>query len=127
MRKLAALLGVFGLILVGCASDDPLEDTSARSAERATASPTTHDVAIGDKFFAPTVLTISVGDTIRWINEGDAHNTTSGPVGDPDGLWESGFMTGGDSFSRTFDTAGTFQYFCTFHEEEMQATVIVEG
>jgi plastocyanin len=31
----------------------------------------------------------------------------------------------GESFSRTFNEAGTFQYFCTIHPTQMIATVVV--
>ena len=93
-----------------------------------TVPPITHYVSLGDDFFAPAPVTISVGDTIRWTNGGDdEHTTTSGPVGNPDGLWNSGVLTTGEFYSQTFPAAGTFQYFCTIHGSKMQATVIVEG
>ncbi len=36
-------------------------------------------------------------------------------------------MRTGDTFATTFDTAGTFQYFCSIHPNDMQATIIVTG
>jgi plastocyanin len=73
-------------------------------------------------------VTISVGDTVEWINGGDkGHTVTSGAVGNPDGLWDSGVLIGGASFSQTFTTSGTFQYFCKIHGDKMEATVIVQG
>jgi plastocyanin len=73
-------------------------------------------------------VTISVGDTVKWTNGGDkGHTVTSGAVGNPDGLWDSGVLIGGASSSQTFTTSGTFQYFCTIHGSKMQATVIVQG
>ena len=93
-----------------------------------TTLPNTHNLSIGDKFFEPTTVTISVGDTVEWINGGDkGHTVTSGAVGNPDGLWDSGVLIGGASFSQTFTTSGTFQYFCKIHGDKMEATVIVEG
>ena len=93
---------------------------------------TTHNVSIGDKFFdagmGDTSVTISVGDTVEWINGGDkGHTVTSGAVGNPDKLWDSGVLIAGRSFSWTFKTSGTFQYFCTIHGDKMEATVIVRG
>ena len=76
----------------------------------------------------PKSVTISVGDTVKWTNGGEkGHTTTSGPVENPDGLWDSGVLITRESFSRTFPTAGTFQYFCKIHGEKMQATLTVQG
>ncbi len=105
----------------------------------------THFVSLGDPsgcadqptpcvgFFSPAALSISVGDTVRWTNDGNiAHTVTSGTggsfPGDPDGLWDSGFLDLGQSYSRTFDTPGTFTVFCTLHPVLMgTATITVEG
>ena len=85
-------------------------------------------MSIGDKFFEPDEVFISVGDTVEWINGGDkGHTVTSGAVGNPDKLWDSGVLIAGRSFSWTFTTSGTFQYFCTIHGDKMEATVIVRG
>ena len=34
-------------------------------------------------------------------------------------------MTPGELFSVTFDTAGTFAYFCAIHPNDMRATITV--
>jgi plastocyanin len=76
----------------------------------------TVDVAIGDSFFNPTPLTINAGDTVRWTNNGSfPHTTTSGTGCSPDGNWDSASLSTGQTFSHTFNTAGTFPYYCTFH------------
>ena len=43
------------------------------------------------------------------------HSSTSGTAPNPDGLWESGNLAPGQTFSHTFNTVGTFQYFCRLH------------
>ena len=109
-------------------------------------TPTTHVVSVGDLdlcagqpspcvgFFSPLVLSISVGDSVRWINESNtiAHTTTSGlggtSPGTADGIWDSGTLGLGDSFTRSFDSAGTFTLFCEIHPIAMgTATITVEG
>ncbi len=40
------------------------------------------------------------------------------------GMKESGLFSQGQSFSYTFNTSGTYQYYCTVHPS-MVATVIV--
>ena len=42
---------------------------------------------------------------------------TSGNPGMPNGLWDSGLRSQGAVFTRTFNTVGTFPYFCTPHGE----------
>lgn len=71
--------------------------------------------------YSPSPVTIDVGDTIRWSNTSDIAHTTTGSAG-----WDSRSLGAGDSFSHTFDSAGTFSYFCTIHGASvMSATVIV--
>jgi len=77
----------------------------------------TENVSIVDFAFSPQNITIDVGDTVVWTNNGVApHTATSGtscPTGD--GKWDSGVLSNGQSFSFTFTQAGTFPYFCTIH------------
>lgn len=78
-----------------------------------------------------STTTINVGDTVQWDWVGGGHSTTSGTCGgsscSQDGIWNSGVMSGG-SFSHTFNTAGTFHYFCLPHGTlGMTGTVIVNA
>ncbi|MGI8643909.1 MAG: cupredoxin domain-containing protein [Thermomicrobiales bacterium] len=73
-------------------------------------------------FTFPETLEIAVGTTVTWTNQDSArHTVTSDPNGD---AFQSGTMNEGDTFSFTFEEAGTFEYFCEFHAN-MQGTVIV--
>jgi plastocyanin len=75
-----------------------------------------HSVTMPGNLFSPDTLQISVKDTVRWINTDiRLHTTTSGVNGTPNGLWNSGTMNSGDSFSFIFASAGNFPYYCTFH------------
>ena len=66
----------------------------------------THEVSIGDNFFDPETVTISRGDRVRWTNEGShTHRTKS-----IDGLWDSGFLDPGETYTRTFNNYGSFDY-----------------
>lgn len=84
-------------------------------------------VSIIDFGFEPATLTIKVGDTVTWTNTGQvAHTATSGD-GDtetPSGVWNSGLLDPGESFSFTFTTPGTFDYYCIPHPF-MQGQIIV--
>ena len=82
--------------------------------------------------FIPNPVTIGIGETVTWENvDNAAHTITSGsPTDGPDGVFDSSLIMapmGGqvNTFSHTFDTAGTYDYFCMVHPW-MQGTVIVE-
>lgn len=88
----------------------------------------TVEVRVSNFVFTPRTVTVKPGDTVRWIWINGSHSTTSGPPGSPNGLWDSGVHGAGFSFTRRFDQAGRFPYFCTLHwEMGMTGTVVVEG
>jgi plastocyanin len=60
--------------------------------------------------FFPAVTNIATGDQVIWVwnNTSNTHSTTD------TGLWDSGLMASG-SFTNTFNSPGTFDYFCTKH------------
>jgi len=78
--------------------------------------------------FIPSTVVITVGGTVTWENTDTmAHTSSSGtPVDGPDGVFDSSLVMAGASFSHTFDSAGTFDYFCMVHPW-MTGTVIVEA
>lgn len=68
---------------------------------------------------APASITIPAGSTVRWTSQGDTHTSTSDT-----GLWDSGNIPHGDTFSYTFNTPGTYTYQCKLHPN-MAGTVNV--
>jgi plastocyanin len=82
-------------------------------------------VAAVNFHFQPPSRTVSVGDVVRWTFAGDPHSVTSGAPGAPDGRFDSGITDPGGLFQVTFDTPGTFPYFCQIHPEEMHGTIVV--
>ena len=73
-------------------------------------------------FAFPAPLEIPVGTTVTWTNQDSArHTVTSDPNGDE---MQSGTLEEGETFSHTFEQAGTFEYFCEFHAN-MAGTVNV--
>ena len=67
--------------------------------------------------FIPSTVTIDVGGTVTWENNDTAaHTSTAGsPQDGPSGAFDSSLIMAGSSFSHTFDSAGTFDYFCMVH------------
>lgn len=85
--------------------------------------------------FVPRDVTVNVGDTVTWVNrERTTHDTVSGTAGVPDGIWDSNatfgrLMRQGEAFSFTFNSAGTFAYYCTPHWDTfgMVGSVVVQN
>ena len=78
-------------------------------------------VQIKDFEFAPSKVTIKVGGTVTWTNEGASVHTVTAD----DGSFDSGQLQKGKTFSQTFDSTGTFSYHCSIHSS-MKAQVVVE-
>ncbi|MET0843902.1 MAG: plastocyanin/azurin family copper-binding protein [Mycetocola sp.] len=131
----ALVLSLSALSLTGCAMGaDSTESRSSTSTEKAVEG----DVTLVSLNFMPETLTVSVGDTVTWVNgEPITHTITSGTFSDvdettglraseaADGMFDEKLGEKGGTFSYTFETAGTFQYFCDIHDG-MNATVVVE-
>ncbi len=79
-------------------------------------------VDVGDRIYRPASVTVSPGTTVTWTNVDDRPHT----VTDRAGSFDSGIFDTGGTYTRTFDTPGTFQYFCTLHPD-MVGTVAVTG
>jgi len=107
-------VGVLALVsLIALFVLTPLAGAAPRAAE-------TKTVTIKDFEFTPKELTINVGDTVMWENDGPSvHSATS-----TGGVFDSGAINVGEDFSFTFTKAGTFNYACKFHDI-MQGTITV--
>ena len=107
------------------AGDDEMaaEETEGNEASEESAVMTgAAAVDISGFAFNPQTVEIAVGDTVTWTNnDSAAHTATQQPSGSG---FQSGTLQPGDSFSFTFDTAGTYDYYCEFHSG-MTGQVIV--
>ncbi len=77
-------------------------------------------IDIRDFAFSVSRVEISVGDSVRWTNRDDFSHTVTGDN------FDSSTMRAGATFTRTFSSAGTFEYHCDFHPT-MTATVVVRA
>ena len=76
--------------------------------------------------YIPYKIVIEQGKKVTWLNEDSAfHSVTSGFYDAPTDLFDSGYLDPYQSFSFTFDTVGTYDYYCTLHPW-MEGQVIVE-
>jgi plastocyanin len=77
-------------------------------------------VTIDNFTFAPTKLTVKVGDTVTWKNHDDIPHTIVSA-----GKFRSKTLDTDDSYSFTFTASGDYTYFCSLHPH-MTGTIKVE-
>ncbi|ATY11138.1 copper-binding protein [Amycolatopsis sp. AA4] len=80
-------------------------------------------VMMQDYAYSPASLTVRVGDTVTWVQHDTAPHdvvTTSAPV-----AFRSPQLSQGQSWNYTFQTPGTYSYYCSVHPD-MRAQVIVQ-
>src|SRR6478672_10181491 len=84
-------------------------------------------VGNGGFFFTPSSVTIHPGDSVLWMWSSSGHSSTSGSPGMSNGVWDSGILNQGAMFTHTFNTTGSFPYYCTVHGAccGMVGTVVV--
>lgn len=76
--------------------------------------------------YTPPEITIESGKTVTWLNnDSGLHTVTSGYYDEPDDMFDSGQIEPEKTFSYTFETSGSFHYFCSLHPW-MEGTVIVK-
>ena len=102
--------------------------TQATTTTTTSGSTTRFSVTSGN-FFVPDDFSIPVGDTVQWTNSGGGFH---------DLAWVSGGFPGQPNtstdpwvYAQTFNTAGSFDYYCTIHGDSdgagMAGTVTVNS
>jgi plastocyanin len=77
----------------------------------------------GSNSFSPNPVEVKVGETVTWINDDSGRHT----VTSKDGVFDSGMMGKGQSFSHTFDKVGEYLYFCEPHPNMVGTVVVTES
>ncbi len=106
----------------------------ASASHSATSSGPVINVSISDDAFTPKSIVVGSPNstsgefaTVIWTNDGAlVHTVTSGPAGTPDGLFDSGDLSHGQTFTLEVNQTmyasilakysnGTVPYYCSFH------------
>jgi plastocyanin len=127
-------VGALGVVvLTACGSPATASAPAPTAPTQASASVNMTDA----NQFQPTTLSVTAGTTVTWTNSGTVqHTVTDDPTKAvnaadaslPSGVaaWDSGPVDGGQTFSHTFTTPGTYKYLCIPHESlGMVATITV--
>jgi len=86
----------------------------------------TMTVSIKNFAFDPpnATATVSPGTTVTWVNNDQVPHTVTAT--NPAGVFDSGTLQPGQSYSFAFDKPGAYAYHCNIHPD-MTATVTVSG
>jgi plastocyanin len=126
---LIVTIGLAGLLLASCnrssartrehMSDMNMPSTASGNQPMQTTEP--NQVVIKDFSFAPATLTVKAGTKVTWINrDSDPHT-----VDENDKRFKSGPMDTDAQYSFTFNSPGTFKYFCALHPR-MTGQIVVQ-
>ncbi len=130
-NKLYTLFGLFAIFsLIAIAPSAFAEHGEGGMAATVTNAPgsSTPGCETTDSCFIPSTVVIALGGTVTWENTDNAAHTATGgtPTDGPSGVFDSSLVMAGGSFAQTFDSEGTYPYFCMVHPW-MQGTVVVEA
>jgi len=114
--------------ITSCSKNDTTSPYSSMNSNTGgTGVPGANEVWMQSSAFTPASITVAKGTTIKWTNKDNVlHTVTSGVPNAPDGLFDSGNIANGGTFSFQFNTVGTFQYYCRVHQDIMKGQVIVQ-
>lgn len=110
LLKCAAGAMASGLLLASCNNS-----TAYGGGGGAGCTPTAAQVCmVSNLTFSPANLTITHGTTVTWMN-GDAIQHTATSSSSSTEAFNSGQLPGGSTYTHTFNTPGTFHYYCQNH------------
>jgi len=125
--------GMRGTVVVGGGGDGADQSSDGEGAPRSGSAPeapgTTADdqdlpsqrqpeartitVDAQDFAFSPQDVSVTAGDTVEWVNVGEAPHTVTGEGA----AFDSGTIDAGGRFRHRFDETGTYDYVCAFHPQ----------
>jgi plastocyanin len=74
-------------------------------------TPGANEVWIQGMAFNPSPLNVTANTTVTWTNKDPITHTVTSDAG----LFDSGYISSGGTYSYTFAAAGTFTYHCKIH------------
>ena len=83
---------------------------AAAGAETKTRKPVTHTIVMEGTSFTPAALTITAGDSVRWLNKDFFPHTATAKD-----RFDSGIILAGQAWTHTPEKKGEVPYVCTLH------------
>lgn len=78
--------------------------------------------------YIPYSVSITEHSSVTWFNDDmSVHTATSGiPANGPDGIFDSGLIPPGDTYTNQFDEEGTFDYYCIAHPWMIGKVMVID-
>lgn len=117
------------------ATETPTETATNTETPTATATATestSKTVSVLNNYFSPVRISVPPGGKVVWSNEATgaytSHTVTSTRFHESATQWEFDAETAsGDRVSYTFEKAGIYEYYCTFHGQSSMCGVVLVG
>jgi len=136
MRLASRVISLFLIAAAGCGGSSTAPSSGGNNNTGNNPPPTNNppstssSITVSNNFFDPSSTTVAVGTKVTWTwnaCSGDGYGgqtCTSHNIVFDDGASAPSQQEG--SWSRTFNTAGTYKYHCTVHGSAMSGTVVVQ-
>lgn len=87
-------------------------------------TPGENEIFLLYKAFNPTQLSVKKGTTVKFTNKDNANHTATANSN----LFNSGKLQTDESYTYTFDTPGTYYFYCNYHSSnnQEQGVIIVQ-
>lgn len=99
------------VLITGCSTSSSQVNPPIKSVD--------NQITIKDFKFTPETLNVKLGSAVTWVNEDSMNHIIKSDS------FESNNLATGQSYSYTFDTAGSYEYYCSLHPS-MKGNIIVE-
>jgi plastocyanin len=122
MKKTMRMIMAIAIVMIVMA---PIASARVKKSTATARAAATVTVKVSSFQFTPKTVTVAVGGTVEWVNEGGRHTVEA-----DDGSFKSETLADGAKFSHTFTKAGTYPYHCSFHGDkggkDMAGKVVVK-
>jgi plastocyanin len=135
MRFALALLALLAFAVAGCSGKDTATGTDASASTTTTGgdammAPMTGEVMMMNNQFDPAEVTIHVGGSVHWVDHDSArpHNVVSTTKGSEfrSNDMDAALPLHDREFTHTFDTPGTVDYLCEYHNGMAGKVIVVQ-
>lgn len=137
MKALLAVVVIAATIAIvvgvaSCGGDDKSTSTGTTAATTSTTTTQTQQetvpavvkVSVGDNFYKPVDVSIKVGQSISWRNDGAVPHTVTSDS-DSTVKFDSGTLESRAAYGLKPATVGKLTYYCTIHGKSQSGTVTV--
>ena len=111
---ITSILSLMLILVAACGSTAAQPSTSENSAQEVS-------VKISNFDYEPKDLEVKVGTTVTWTNMDSVEHTVTAN----DGSFDSGLFGKDATFSFTFQSAGSFPYYCIPHPNMIGTVTVV--